>query len=124
MFIDDLKTYLATQGVTTGLTVQPEFYNEATAVELICISVYDTDPQLGRQSLQFMARYNSLKSARDNLYNIYNHFFDVYQPLPVHIKIGGHMCLIKPVSKPIFLRKDPSGLFQYVMSIEVWTQQN
>lgn len=124
MFIDDLKTYLLSNGlIGTGNTIMLEFYDDTSTTELICLACYDSDPSIGRYSFQFLCRNKSVATSRDRLFTIYNHFFDVYQPLPVYKVIGTTKCQFKPLNKPTFLKKE-NGLVHYIMNVEVWTQKN
>lgn len=123
MFIDDLKAYIINQGlIPTGQRLNLEFYDDALATELMCMAIYDSDPELGRYSIQILSRYKALKTARDYLFTIYNHFFAYRQALPVDMVISGIKCRFKPVSKPLFIKK-LNGLFHYTMNFEVWTQK-
>ena len=123
MFIDDLKTYIINQGlIKTGVSFEVDFYDEALATELMCMAIYDSDCELGRYSIQIMARYKALKTARDYLFAIYNHFFDYRQDTMVDMEILGTKCRFKPVSKPLFIKKI-NGLYNYTMNFEVWTQK-
>ena len=123
MFIDDLKTYIINQGlIKTGVSFELEFYDEALATELMCMAIYDSDCELGRYSIQIMARYKALKTARDYLYTIYDHFFDYRQDTMVDMEVLGTKCRFKPVNKPLFIKKI-NGLYNYTMNFEVWTQK-
>ena len=123
MFIDDLKTYIINQGlIKTGVSFELEFYDEALATELMCMAIYDSDCELGRYSIQIMARYKNLKTSRDYLFTIYDHFFDYRQDTMVDMEVLGTKCRFKPVSKPLFIKKI-NGLYNYTMNFEVWTQK-
>lgn len=124
MFIDDLKTYIINQGlIKTGATLDLEFYDDALATELMCIAVYDSDPELGRYSIQILSRYKALKTARDYLFTIYNHFFTAYNPKSLTKTIGAGKYVFKPVSKPLFVKK-VNGLYHYTMNFEVIGETN
>lgn len=121
-FIDDLKAYLVTNTLMAS-TDPLEFFDEVQKVNLIRLACYDNDPTMGRYSFQFLGRDTTLSTSRNKLFTIYNHFFNYREPKPVYKEINNYKCLFKPVSKPTFVNKDAVGMFNYVMSIEVWTQK-
>ena len=120
-FQDDLKAYLVTQGLMSS-TDTKEYYDEATTTNLICLSQYDSSPDIGRISMQFLCRDNDLTVCITKLNNIYNHFFDVYQPLPVYKEINGTKCLFNPLTTATFLKK-VGAVYYYVMNMEIWKQK-
>ena len=120
-FLQDLRTYLIAQNLMSS-TDTLEYYDEATSTNLICLSQYDSTPELGRISVQFLCRDANVNNCITKLNNIYSHFFDVYQPKPEYKVINGTKCLFKPLSTGTFLKKVGS-IFYCVMNVEIWKQK-
>ena len=120
-FIQDLRTYLIAQGLMTS-TDTLEYYDEATTTDLICLRQYDSNPDIGRISVQFLCRNSSIPTAQSKLNAIYSHFFDVYNPKLVTKTIGTTKCKFKPLTTATFLKK-VNTQFYYVMNMEIWKQK-
>ena len=120
-FLQDLRTYLIAQGLMSS-TDTLEYYDEATTNDLICLSQYDSSPDIGRISVQFLCRDSVITNCITKLNSIYSHFFDVYQPLPVYKVINGTKCEFKPLNTATFLKK-VNTQFYYVMNMEIWKQK-
>ena len=121
-FIENLKTYIINQGlIATSQGLELEFYDENNANELLCLFVYDTDAELGRLSIQILARFTNPKTCLDKLYPIYNHFFDNINFKLVSKTINNKTCKFKAVSKPAFIKKS-NDMFNYAFNFEVYTQ--
>ena len=99
-----------------------EYYDEATTTDLICLSQYDSSPDIGRVSVQFLCRNSSIPTAQSKLNAIYSHFFDVYNPKLVTKTINGTVCKFKPLTTATFLKK-VNTQFYYVMNVEIWKQK-
>ncbi len=118
-FIQNLQNYLIDKNLIESDSFI-EFYDGEDA--LTCLSVYDTNPEEGKYSVQILRRDLNPANCLDKLTLIYNHFFDFRQPKPTYKVINHVKCLFKPISKPLFLKKE-NGFFYYTFNIEVWTQR-
>lgn len=120
-FINDLKAYLITQNLMSS-TDTTEYYDEATTTNLICLAQYDSSPELGRISVQFLCRDTVLGNCISKLNAIYSHFFDIHQPEPLYKVINGTKCKFKPLTTATSLKKVGS-VYYYVMNVEIWKQK-
>lgn len=120
-FLQDLKAYLVANSLMAS-TDTIEYYDEATTTNLICLSQYDSSPDIGRISVQFLCRDNAINNCITKLNAIYSHFFSVYQPDLEYLVINGTKCKFKPLSTGTFLKK-VGAVYYYVMNVEIWKQK-
>lgn len=120
LFIQDLQTYLNDQSLPVEFI---EVYDTTTTDALTCLATYDSNPSLGRYSMQFLRRDTSPINCLTKLFAIYTHFFGAYQPREVIKTINGLKYVFKPISKPTYLKQD-NGIFYYTFNIEVIGEKN
>ena len=120
LFIQDLQTYLNAQSLPIDYI---ETYDTTTINALTCMATYDSNPSLGRYSIQFLRRDTTPLACLTTLFNIYDHFFNAYQPKETVKSLSGSKYIFKSLTKPTFLKKD-NGVFYYTFNIEVIGEKN